>query len=370
MSGTIEERYLAVKQRPTGFDYMRLLLSIAVVAIHSVAVSQGLAAENAYWNSPMGWLLRQVLPMFFALSGFLVAGSLYRVPSVPRFLGLRAIRIYPALTVEVVLSAFVIGPLLTSYALGDYFADPRFMSYLWNMLGHIHFILPGVFEQNAYPALVNLQLWTVPYELYCYLVIAALAYAGIARRWQLAVVAPIALTIVYAVGRAASKNWDWTPGYNTVPGWLLVASFLYGVTLYILRGRIPYSGRVFVVCAVGSIGAACWFDYGVYVLPFFASYCTVYVGLWNPRKTGFLKGADYSYGIFLYGFVVQQTVAQVFGAGYAAWFNFSVSMPFIVLFAALSWHFVEKPALNLRKYILPKATPAPTDVAQAAVHSA
>ncbi len=58
------------------------------------------------------------------------------------FLGNRFIRIYPALAVEVFLSAFLLGAVFTSLDLSLYFADPEFLRYLVNVTGHIHFSLP------------------------------------------------------------------------------------------------------------------------------------------------------------------------------------------------------------------------------------
>lgn len=86
--------------------------------------------------------------MFFALSGFLVAGSLERCKTLLTILGLRVIRIYLVLAVEVVLSAFLIGASVTTYPLRDYFTDPLLFHYLRNSFGDIHFFLPGVFQHQ------------------------------------------------------------------------------------------------------------------------------------------------------------------------------------------------------------------------------
>ena len=61
--------------------------------------------------------------MFFCLSGFLVAGSLERCRTPISFAGLRIFRIFPALVVEVLLSALILGPLLTHYSLKMYFMN-------------------------------------------------------------------------------------------------------------------------------------------------------------------------------------------------------------------------------------------------------
>ena len=90
-------------------------------------------------------------------------------------------RIFPALTVEVFVSALIIGPLLTNVRWRDYFSSGVFFSYFLNVTGNIHYYLPGVFGGNPTADLVNVQLWTIPLELYCYLIITILAVLGIAR---------------------------------------------------------------------------------------------------------------------------------------------------------------------------------------------
>ncbi len=91
---SLDTKFAIGNNRPSGFDYLRLGLAVSIVCMHSVQTSYGLAAETALWTSPLRGLLRLILPMFFALSGFLVAGSLQRTTTLLQFLGLRAIRIY------------------------------------------------------------------------------------------------------------------------------------------------------------------------------------------------------------------------------------------------------------------------------------
>jgi peptidoglycan/LPS O-acetylase OafA/YrhL len=56
-----------------GFDFMRVFLAVSVLGWHSVQVSQGTLA--AAQNTPFWFVDYSILPMFFGLSGFLVAGS-------------------------------------------------------------------------------------------------------------------------------------------------------------------------------------------------------------------------------------------------------------------------------------------------------
>src|ERR1700712_2196271 len=114
--GTLGIQLTKTGGRPAGFDYIRLGLSVAVILFHSFTVSYGVSGEGVLWNWPLGPLSFSIVPAFFALSGFLVAGSLQR-NDLASFLTLRAIRIFPALFVEVVLSALILGPLFTTLPL-------------------------------------------------------------------------------------------------------------------------------------------------------------------------------------------------------------------------------------------------------------
>jgi peptidoglycan/LPS O-acetylase OafA/YrhL len=65
-------KFLAAQGRPGGFDYMRLILALLVICWHSVVTTYGDEFQDEVWGS--GWRVAWavILPMFFALSGFLV----------------------------------------------------------------------------------------------------------------------------------------------------------------------------------------------------------------------------------------------------------------------------------------------------------
>jgi peptidoglycan/LPS O-acetylase OafA/YrhL len=124
-----------------GFDFVRVVLALSVLGWHEIEVFTG---DVDFIGWPGLWMLhRAVLPMFFGLSGFLVAGSAQRL-TLGRFAINRGFRIVPALAVEILLSAIVIGPLTTSVTISRYFGDVAFWTYLLNIVGIVHFRLPGV----------------------------------------------------------------------------------------------------------------------------------------------------------------------------------------------------------------------------------
>jgi peptidoglycan/LPS O-acetylase OafA/YrhL len=339
-------RLEATGGRPSGFDYLRLLLAVSVVVWHSFSVCYGEDwAKPVLLFGPFRPLGLFIVPSFFALSGFLVAGSLER-NSLPAFMTLRALRIFPALTAEVVISAVIIGPLVTGMPLSDYFVQRKFFSYFLNVIGYIHFELPGVFSANPLPRLVNLQLWTVPFELECYIVLGALALFGlVAKRERLATVV-VALTLFLQI-----KDMVIGPMIPIDTGGLgrvLICSFLFGVLFYIWRDRVQYSWLAFAAALACS-----WIllSDALYLASLPIAYATVFIGLQNWRRLFFIKGADYSYGVYLYGFPVQQMLIQ-FYPGHSWYLNSIASLLVAGLFAYISWTFLESKVMERKSGIL------------------
>ena len=335
--------------RTTGFDYLRITLSLSIILWHGISLSYGPVNEIGWWRGPVGTVMHFVLPMFFALSGYLVAGSLDRCPTLVSFYGLRVLRIIPALAVEVTLSALLFGPALTSYALGTYFGDPRFAHYFLNMVGDIHYVLPGLFGANPVANTVNAQLWTIPFELQCYLAIGGLATAGVLRR-RAVLLAVVLLGQAIWAWRAISLGDDGGSGGASGP--VLVISFLVGILFHLYRDRIQLRASLFFIALAGGFVLS-GLPHGSYYLPIPATYLTVYLGLLNPRPVKLVSSGDYSYGLYLYGYPLQQAVASHGPATHHWWINIGLALPVAFLVAVVSWHKIERPMLAFRRRLPP-----------------
>lgn len=346
---SVGQTWQAADGRPAGFDFLRIFLSISVILWHSIAVCYGLQAEQWFYAGPLKPLVWFIVPAFFALSGFLVAGSLER-NNLTSFITLRVIRIFPALGAEVIISALLIGPLFTTLALSQYFTDRVFFSYFFNLIGYVHYYLPGVFLDLPAEGLVNAQLWTVPHELECYLALSALALIGIARRPRLLFIL-VAVLIVGLVFRDYLS--DKPAAIAAPPGRMLVLCFLCGVVLYFNRNQVIYSRWLLLLSVVAYAASVLTATRaGEDVASVFVAYITVYVGLMNLGGRFITRIADYSYGVYLYGFPVQQTVCELM-PGQRAWYlNFSISVAVTLLLAAASWHLLEYRVMLKKKRIL------------------
>ena len=151
---------------------LRLLGAALVLVSHSFVVTG--AAEPTIGHWPLGTLGVEI---FFAISGFLVAKSWLRRPSLRAFAVRRALRILPALALTVLRlrlrssarsSPAQLPPLLhrpRARELRD--RQPRSRSRAGGFGHQIAHELPGVFATHPDRA-VNVSLWTLPIEVRAY----------------------------------------------------------------------------------------------------------------------------------------------------------------------------------------------------------
>jgi peptidoglycan/LPS O-acetylase OafA/YrhL len=246
----------------------------------------------------------------------------------------------------VVLCALILGPVLTTLPLREYFSDPLFARYFLNVLGIIQYELPGLFGGGP----VNLQLWTVPFELECYIALAILALFKIPQRRLAFTLIVCALTVALTVENLIHTPW---PLNFRAPGRMLVLSFLFGVTIYLWRDRLA-AGPVVVLSAGVASWAALTSAETLFIASAPVAYFTVLVGIQNWRRVFVIKGADYSYGIYLYGFPIQMTIKELFPSANSWTFNVVASVPIAALFAYVSWTYLEARVVESKGAILAK----------------
>jgi peptidoglycan/LPS O-acetylase OafA/YrhL len=339
-----------------GFDFLRAALALGVVLWHQPEIMFGVGqARSAF----MTMLSPSLLPMFFALSGFLITGSALRL-SLGQFLTNRGLRIFPALGVEVILSAFILGPIFTSLSLGAYFSNPGTYRYLTNIIGIINFALPGVFSSNP-SATVNWSIWTVPCELGCYAVMAfMMALKIVDKPGRVLLLSLCILPILYLAQRflvnpaAFPASTRATIHYVTRSGIGLLIPFLLGVSLYAWRYRIPFHWGLALLAFVPVATVSVVTD-PISHPPLFAAlvlglaYLCAFIGVLRIPPLPLFRNGDYSYGIYLYGAPVQQAVRAALPDLHNDAARLAIALVAIVGFAMLSWHLVEKPVLGLRR---------------------
>ncbi len=334
---TIKDKIESAKGQTTGFDYLRIFLSVAVLVWHSIWYSGSTSLDASIVASKFRFIPAGILPLFFALSGFLVTGSLQRT-RLYQFVTLRVIRLIPALAVEVVLSAILLGTIFTTYRIKDYLTSNELYSYFLNIIGYIHYSLPGVFDKNPGGPFVNAQLWTIPFELECYVTVIILSILTIIRRKTFYLMTVIAGCLALTVWPIASNP----------QGRQLVLSFLVASAFYLHRDRIPYSDILGAISAIMTMVLLDTPGDG-YLVPLSAAYFVIWLGLKSPPAIPF---GDLSYGVFLFHLPIEQTIVNLFPAIRSWWALSLTTLPVAFCVAWLSWNFVEKPILTRKRQIL------------------
>ena len=361
-----------------GYHFLRHLLSIIILAFHSYVLAFGGNGNIGYAKGALlataGHLTMKQLviealrpglfaltAMFFALSGFLVLGSALRTRDTRQFFTLRGLRILPALCTEVALSAFILGPLVTDVPLSAYFTSGLTYSYFGNIVGMIQYELPGVFTHNPLAGVVNVNLWTLHAEFFCYLMMGVLMVSGLLYRTRL-VSGLIVAAVVGAAVVAAIPQLGLPARYEAThfQSWFLVVMFAIGMLFALHQSRISINTWLCAACTVGyfvlMITGLCDALAGVLL-----TYVMLYIGACRFEWFDRLVKDDCSYGIYLYGYPITQTVVFVLGDRLATMAGAprlvivaSLSIATTFLFALFSWRRIEKPFLRLKKVLLPQ----------------
>jgi peptidoglycan/LPS O-acetylase OafA/YrhL len=327
-----------VGSRHNNFDLLRLLAAWAVLVSHSFAV-----LDQPEPLHQLGSTLGNVgVLIFFAVSGLLIRRSWEYDPSPRDFWVKRGLRLLPALATVGVLTAFVLGPLVTTSSPSAYFSSWQTWIYPVRLVLMFPFGagLPGVFEDNPMAGAVNGPLWSLPVEVFAYAVLAALGMMGLLRHNRLV----LALAVLAMAWGAV-----WVPlTSDAIGSTYVLAAFALGSAAYSYRDRIvlswPGALGLLALCYVAGLGptslrVVVWTVGGVYLSYWFA-YALPPIGRFVTRF------GDASYGVYIWAFPVQQTIVQVGGEDISPWAVMAIATPVVYVLAQLSWHLIEGPALR------------------------
>jgi peptidoglycan/LPS O-acetylase OafA/YrhL len=322
---------------------LRLLAACMVLYGHGF-VFLGLPEPMFMQWLPMGPL---GVYIFFSISGYLVAQSWERDPSAVRFLIRRALRIFPALLACTVLCVVVLGPLLTEVSQQAYWFSPHTRGYFTNLALYITYYLPGVFTHNKLPNAVNGSLWSLPVEFAMYLMIVLIGLIRVPKWGVLAA----ALGFMVLSAAWAFQATEMLVYYRTDMRQLVLCGVYFFVGACINQFKL---NRFFnVTCVVLAVMA--WMALSRWMVLFimaswlFLPFIVLAFGTAKGSPLAKIASWDYSYGIYIYAFPVQQTIVYLFPQVDLLSYLLSTLVVTLSL-AALSWHFVEKPALKLKPF--------------------
>jgi peptidoglycan/LPS O-acetylase OafA/YrhL len=301
---------------------------------------------------------------FFIISGFLIVKSFFNSQSYWQYLRKRILRICPAFFVAYIFSVLIIGPLgtvssnyrLIPHNMQVYFSEINVKSFLVNFFTLQSPHVEKCFVWLPLPNMVNEPLWTIQYEFACYLLVPLLAYIGLLRKKHLMV---ILFFVIYAFLIIQNSNKNFITEQNFSPLVLrlfnpvnlprLLVYFLSGTCFYLFQDRLIRK-KEYALCALTVIIISCvWLKNIDMILPFAGTYLLFY-STYHPRLNfaDFASKGDFSYGIYLYAWPVQQLVMYFLYHHLNPYRLFFIALPITCFFAFVSWHYVEKIFLRMK----------------------
>jgi peptidoglycan/LPS O-acetylase OafA/YrhL len=328
--------------RDNHFNLIRLFAAAAVLVSHSFPLTLGKGAEEPLDRLTGTSLGAAAVYVFFAISGFMISRSFDRRRDLAGFIAARMARIFPGLAVVLVLTAFLVAPLITSLPISAYFSDPAVWTYVPRNLSlrFLQYDLPGVFAGNAYPGAINGSLWTLVWEVACYGLVVLLGLVGFLRRKLFGIFLGLYLSVTVW---AAWAGIDSTFLRLSLP-------FVIGMAIYCWRAILPCNWAIAAALVIGA-----GLLHSTFLWPIGYAVALSYVSLWlghAPARPllAFNRLGDYSYGTYIYAFPIQQLVAWL-SPGCTPLEMIAWALPVTLFAAVLSWHLVESPMLERREQL-------------------
>lgn len=345
----------AGSSRQNNFDFIRFALAMAVLVCHACTLARGSDEVDPLYHLTGGREHTGALAVagFFVISGFLIAHSWTRCRGLLDFLRRRAVRIYPGFVVALALTVFVVGARCQPH----YAAAAAAKEFGRALLTATQPYLPGIFSTNPKPDQANGSLWTIRYELLCYLTVAAFGLTGLLARRRAVLTAFGLSMLVYAVAERLDVHgspWGrlvFTGPFHWTAAPRLFTCFFAGTTFWAYRDRIPDSPWLALACLTGLALSPRGGDFAVHMtVPVFFTY-----GLfWLAFRPGvplqqFGRWGDFSYGTYLYAFPVSQLLIR-HGGGHFSGSVIALGTAVITLpIAAGSWYLAERPLLRWKR---------------------
>jgi peptidoglycan/LPS O-acetylase OafA/YrhL len=358
--GSAKQLRTTFDHQPNGLNAARHLFASVVVWSHSFEVGgYGVDPLKKLTGLTSGDL---AVAYFFAVSGFLIARSWIRKPVWHLYLWHRFLRILPAFWICLLISAFILYPL---WLLSSGVAD----------LGHANWPEAGryvltnaslrirqagigdMFSGNPANGVINGSLWSLFPEFLCYLFVLGLGVLDLFRPRM--VLAHIAVFAILALGMSLSPclllrvaGTDLYPPLFYIGKLVYVGAFFCGgILLAVFAHRIRVSWLLWLGCLlVFGVGLFSPFLFAKALLPIAAPYLAIAGSCLIPFNRCDHFG-DFSYGIYIYHFPLQQVMVT---SGWAyrvpVGVFFLCSWIFAMLLGCLSWYFIEKPSMSHRNY--------------------
>ena len=334
------------------FGVVRLAAAIMVIVTHAYGVVGGWNAEEPLAQSTGFSLGSHAVNVFFILSGFMVAASWERSANWLDFAAARLLRIMPALICVNLLIVLAGGLFLTTASPAQYWSVENIGLFLYKATVALSATasLAGVFETAPIPGAIDTPIWTIRFEIVCYMTL--MAFLGLMSRLRLQRTGRLIAISAILAASAWVMSLDESPHVFRFAGHMarFVFAFYLGVLAWTLRDLLRI--RFAVAAALVALAAAAYGLPWLVRLPL-TLVATAYLAFWvGSRRMGWLQRettrTDLSYGAYICGFFIQQWLIVAL-PGSSVLLNATLATAIALVVAFISWTLIEKPALSLRK---------------------
>lgn len=368
--------------RANSFGFLRLVLALAVVYAHAYDLGYGSIANwHPLWPLSVNPVDCSTLAVagFFALSGFMITSSGLRL-GIGRFAWHRALRILPGLWACLLVTALVLAPVLYAHlhhgSTVGFWSSPAgpftYLSHSWTTAMSAGYDVSGVMRTGVGRHLVHSAafdgtLWSLKYELFCYVVVGLLAVGGCLKRaprvvplvtlglWSSMLINLFNAPALTGDGSEATVGLQ-VPVLGLLQTHFLIYlgfAFMLGSTMRLYRHRIPINDALALLSVVVLYLATHYGGILVFGYPAFG-YLLMYLGVRLPSWLHWVgRRNDYSYGVYIYGFVAQQALAMYGVPRHGVRVYLALSVLCSLFLAFLSWHLVERQAMRLKDWTPP-----------------
>ncbi|WP_392887982.1 acyltransferase family protein [Eubacterium limosum] len=324
--------------RDNNLDVIRFIAALLVIFSHAFPISQGEKSADflaRFTNGSLG-LGALAVSIFFVYGGFLICKSVMRLEKSSKFFYARIVRIFPPLIFMVLIVTFIFGPFISNMGVVEYFKDTETYKYLLNCLLIPVHNLPGVFDNNIYKNVVNGALWTLPIEFVCYIIcFFAYKFKILTKKHYFWI-----LIFIFTSSIVLFCILPLPQFYISILRAMIL--FFLGVGYYLYQDKIVLNIKIAVVsCFFIILGRFIGLFDLIFVMLF--PYIMFVIGYGTKRKfSNFASHGEFSYGIYLWGWPVQQAICQFFGGKMNPYINAILAMIIALALGIITYFLVDK----------------------------